>query len=214
MNKEKKRTRGSSVVDSSDLEQPNISAEFSDFVRSAFDKVGVKMDNIITGQQALEVKLDLVNQQVKSNKGDIEKLKKTAVFVSEQLTQAIRETKENVKKTADIDKDVDILMNKMQSLEAEVNVTERYSRSYNARFLGVPEITGEQCALRKLWTIYYATNLASQAKQSSTRTASVSRKATNHIRLLCGSSPAKYELLCSERRALVCDRTVFVLSTT
>ena len=49
------KTRGSSVVDSSDLEQPNISAEFSDFVRSAFDKMGVKMANIITGQQALEV---------------------------------------------------------------------------------------------------------------------------------------------------------------
>ena len=55
-----------------------ISAEFSEFVRSAFEKMGVKMDNIVTGQQALEVKLDLVNQQVKSNKGDIEKLKKTA----------------------------------------------------------------------------------------------------------------------------------------
>ena len=35
-------------------------------------------------------------------------------------------------------------MNKMQSLEADA--TERYSRSYNARFLGVPEETGEQCA--------------------------------------------------------------------
>ena len=110
--------------------------------------MGVKMDNIITGQQhqALEVKLDLVNQQVRSNKGDIEQLKKTADFVSEQLTQATCVTKENVKKTADIDKDVDFLMNKMQSLEAEVNATERYSRSYNARFLGVPEITSEQCA--------------------------------------------------------------------
>ena len=115
-------------------------------MRSAFDKMGVKMDNIITGQQALEVKLDLVNQQVKSNKGDIEQLKKTADFVFEQLTRATRETKGNVKKTADIDKDVDFLMNKIQSLEAEVNATERYSRSYNARFLGVPEITGEQCA--------------------------------------------------------------------
>ena len=148
MSKEKKRTRGSSVtlVDSSDLEQPNISAEFSDFVRSAFDKMGVKMDNIITGQQALEVKLDLVNQQVQSNKGDIKELKKTADFVSEQLTQATRETKDNVKKTADIDKDVDFLMNKMQSLEAEVNAAERYSRSYNARFFGVSEITGEKCA--------------------------------------------------------------------
>ena len=70
MSKEKKRTRGSIIADSSDLEQENISAEFTDFVRSAFDKMGVKMDNIITGQQALEVKLDLVNQQVQSNKGD------------------------------------------------------------------------------------------------------------------------------------------------
>ena len=66
--------------------------------------------------------------------------------MSEQLTQATRETKENVKKTVDIDKDVDSLMNKMQALETKVNATERYSRSYNARFLGVPEITGEQCA--------------------------------------------------------------------
>ena len=66
--------------------------------------------------------------------------------MSEQLTQATRETKENVKKTAEIDKDVDFLMNKMQSLESEVNATERYSRSYNARFLGVSEITGEHCA--------------------------------------------------------------------
>ena len=54
-------------------------------MRSAFDKMGVKMDNIITGQQALEVKLDLINQQFQSNKGDIEQLKKTAEFVSEQL---------------------------------------------------------------------------------------------------------------------------------
>ena len=70
MSKEKKRTRGSSVVDSSYLEQPNISAEFSDFLCSAFDKMSVKMDNIITGQQALEVKLDLVNQQHKRIKED------------------------------------------------------------------------------------------------------------------------------------------------
>ena len=102
------------------------------------------MDNIITGQQALEIKLDLVNQQVQSNKGEIEQLKKTADFVSEQLTKATCVTKENAKKTADIDKDVDFLMNKMQSLEAEVNATERYSRNYNARFLGVPEETGER----------------------------------------------------------------------
>ena len=46
------------------------------------------MDNIITGQQALETKLDLVNQQVQSNEGEIEQLKKTADFVSEQLTKA------------------------------------------------------------------------------------------------------------------------------
>ena len=129
MSNEKKRTRGSSVIDSCDLEQSNISTEFNEFVRSAFDKMSVQMDNIITGQQALEVKLDLVNQQVQSNKGEIEQLKKTADFVSEQLTQSTRETKENAKKTADIDKDVEFLMNKMQSLEAEVNATERYSRS-------------------------------------------------------------------------------------
>ena len=29
-------------------------------MRSAFDKMGVEIDNTITGQQALEVKLDLV----------------------------------------------------------------------------------------------------------------------------------------------------------
>ena len=149
MSKEKKRTRAStscSVIDSSDLEQSTIPTEFIEFVRSAFEKMSVKMDNIITGQQALEIKLDLVNQQVQSNKGEIEELKKSADFVCEQLTKATCVTKENAKKTADIDKDVDFLMTKMQSLEAEVNATERYSRSYNARFLGVPEETGEQCA--------------------------------------------------------------------
>ena len=137
MSKEKKITLAStscSVIDSSDLEQSTIPTEFTEFVRSAFEKMSVKMDNIITGQQALEIKLE------------IEELKKSADFVSEQSTKATCVTKENAKKTADIDKDVDFLMNKMQSLEAEVNATERYSRSYNARFLGVPEETGEQCA--------------------------------------------------------------------
>ena len=95
------------------------------------------MDNIITGQQALEIKLDLVNQQVQSNKGEIEQLQKTADVVSDQLTKATCVTKENAKKTADIDKDVDFLMNKMQSLEAEVNATERYStdaKQFNCAF--------------------------------------------------------------------------------
>ena len=71
----------------------------------------------------LDVKLDLVNQQVQSNKGDIEQLKKTADFVSEQLTQATCETKDNANKTTAIDNDLDLLMNKMLSLEAEVNAT-------------------------------------------------------------------------------------------
>ena len=62
--------------------------------------MGVKMDNIITGQQALEIKLDLVNQQVQSNKGEIEQLKKTADSESEQLTKATCVTRENAKKTA------------------------------------------------------------------------------------------------------------------
>ena len=113
MSKEKKRTRAStscSVIDSSDLEQSTIPTEFTEFVRSAFEKMSVKMDNIITGQQALEIKLDLVNQQVQSNKGEIEELKKSADFVCEQLTKATCVTKENAKKTADIDKDVDFLI--------------------------------------------------------------------------------------------------------
>ena len=38
------KTRGSSVVDPSDLEQPKISAELNEFVSSAFNKIGVKMD--------------------------------------------------------------------------------------------------------------------------------------------------------------------------
>ena len=123
--------------------------------------------------------------------------------MSEQLTQATRETKENAKTTAEIDKDVDFLMNKMQSLEAEVNATERYSRSYNARFLGVSEITGEQCA--KVVDDILRNKLGQLGKTI--------EHAHRGI-LLCGSSPVKYELLCSERRAMVCDRTIFVLSTT
>ena len=74
----------------------------------------------------MDVKLDLVNQQVQSNKGDIVQLKKTADFVSEQLTQATCETKENVNRNTAIDNDLDFLMNKMLSLEAEVNATVKH----------------------------------------------------------------------------------------
>ena len=42
----------------------------------------------------------------------------------------------------------------------------------------------------------------------------VSRGAANRGRLLVGCSPAKYELMYSERCALVCDRNVFVLLMT
>ena len=56
MSKEKKRTRASrptscSVIDSSDLEQSTIPTEFTEFVRNAFDKMGVKWTTSLRGSR-------------------------------------------------------------------------------------------------------------------------------------------------------------------
>ena len=71
MSKDKTITRGASANNAADTDKPNMPAEFTEYVRNAFEKMNVKMDSIITGQAGVERKFETVNVQVTKSKDDI-----------------------------------------------------------------------------------------------------------------------------------------------
>ena len=94
MSKDKTRTRSASANNAADTDKPNMPAEFTEYVRNAFEKMNVKMDSIITGQVDLERKFETVTAEVTKNMDDIGEIQHAIDYHCDRITDTVRDMKD------------------------------------------------------------------------------------------------------------------------
>ena len=119
--------------------------DFVSFVRSTLSALNTKMDNLLTNQAAFESKLESIERRVTTNTSVTTELSRATEFNSNIIKdqQLVIDTLQ--KSLAALSQDNVDLFSSLSSLNARISRSERHSRSFNVRFLGVPEQDGENC---------------------------------------------------------------------
>ena len=119
--------------------------DFVSFVRSTLSALNTKMDNLLTNQAAFESKLESIERRVTTNTSVTTELSRASEFNSNIIKdqQLVIDTLQ--KSLAALSQDNVDLFSSLSSLNARISRSERHSRSFNVRFLGVPEQDGENC---------------------------------------------------------------------
>ena len=119
--------------------------DFVSFVRSTLSALNTKMDNLLTNQAAFESKLESIERRVTTNTSVTTELSRATEFNSNIIKdqQLVIDTLQ--KSLAALSQDNVDLFSSFSSLNARISRSERHSRSFNVRFLGVPEQDGENC---------------------------------------------------------------------
>ena len=104
-----------------------------------------KMDNLLTNQAAFESKLESIERRVTTNTSVTTELSRATEFNSNIIKdqQLVIDTLQ--KSLAALSQDNVDLFSSLSSLNARIRRSEIHSRSFNVRFLGVPEQDGENC---------------------------------------------------------------------
>ena len=116
--------------------------DFVSFVRSTLSALNTKMDNLLSNQAAFESKLEAIERRVTINTTVTTKLSRATEFNANTIKDQQTVIDSLQKSLAALAQD-NVSMS--SSLNAKISRSERHSRSFNVRFLGVPEQDGENC---------------------------------------------------------------------
>ena len=114
-------------------------------MRSTLSALNTKLDNLLTNQVAFESKLESIERRVTINTSVTTELSRATEFNSNIIKdqQLVIDTLQ--KSLAALSQDNVDMSSSLSSLNAKISRSERHSRSFNVRFLGVPEQDGENC---------------------------------------------------------------------
>ena len=141
----KRVTRQSVSEASAATEQTSDS--FEDFVRKSLTSMGAKMDSILAGQAALEKRCDSIETRVTQNETVIQDTIVSLDFNSDQVKDLSSEIASIKKQLKDFQLESQQARISIATLQSESNNLQRYTRSYNVRFLGIPEKEKEECVV-------------------------------------------------------------------
>ena len=120
---------------------------FEDFVRKSLTSMGAKMDSILAGQVAPEKSCDSIETRVTQNETVIQDTIVSLDYNSDQvkdLPSVIASIKKQLK---DYQLESQQARISIATLQSESNNLQRYTRSYNIQFLGIPEKEKEECVV-------------------------------------------------------------------
>ena len=141
----KRVTRQSVSEASAATEQTGDS--FEDFVRKSLTSMGAKMDSILAGQAALEKRCDSIETRVTQNETVIQDTIVSLDFNSDQVKDLSSEITSIKKQLKDFQLESQQARISIATLQSESNNLQRYTRSYNVQFLGIPEKEKEECVV-------------------------------------------------------------------
>ena len=112
--------------------------DFATFVRTALTSINDKLDNQIANQIAFEKRLGDFDTK-------ISELTETAEFNANTMLEHKQTTTALEKALDDATRELKAAKLSIAELEVKTNVSERHSRSFNVRLLGMKEVDGESC---------------------------------------------------------------------
>ena len=119
--------------------------DFQTFVRLTLNTLSEQVSDVIKGQKGLEKKLDQLDAKVEANTKTIKDLEESTNFQNgriEDLEKQSKTAQEALTSHATQLSDTDDAIKKM---ELKINSLERYTRSFNLRFLNIEEKPREDC---------------------------------------------------------------------
>ena len=118
---------------------------FKDFVSRTLTSMSTKMDTILTGQAALEQRFTQIEARIDSNKNEINEVAKSLEFESAITKDNSSDIKAMRKHIQEQDKALELATDMIQTMDAELNSLQRYTRGFNVRIIGMAEQEGEDC---------------------------------------------------------------------
>ena len=119
--------------------------DFVSFVRSTLSALNTKMDNLLSNQAAFESKLEAIERRVTINTTVTTELSRATEFNANTIKDQQTVIDSLQKSLAALAQDNVNMSSSLNTLNAKISRSERRSRSFNVRFLGVPEQDGENC---------------------------------------------------------------------
>ena len=119
--------------------------DFVSFVRSTLSALNTKMDNLLSNQAAFESKLEAIERRVTINTTVTTELSRATEFNANTIKDQQTVIDSLQKSLAALAQDNVNMSSSLNTLNAKISRSERHSRSFNVRFLGVPEQDGENC---------------------------------------------------------------------
>ena len=115
------------------------------FVRSTLSALNTKMDNLLSNQAAFENKLEAIERRVTINTMVTTELSRATEFNANTIKDQQTVIDSLQKSLAALAQDNVNMSSSLNTMNAKISRSERHSRSFNVRFLGVPEQDGENC---------------------------------------------------------------------
>ena len=112
---------------------------------STLSALNTKMDNLLSNQAAFESKLEAIERRVTSNTTVTTELSSATEFNANTIKDQQTVIDSLQKSLAALAQDNVSMSSSLNTLNAKSSRSERHSRSFNVRFLGVPEQDGENC---------------------------------------------------------------------
>ena len=119
--------------------------DFVSFVRSTLSALNTKMDNLLSNQAAFESKLEAIERRVTINTTVTTELSRATEFNLNTIKDQQTVIDSLQKSLAALAQDNVSMSSSLNTPNAKISRSERHSRSFNVRFLGVPEQDGENC---------------------------------------------------------------------
>ena len=119
--------------------------DFVYFVRSTLSALNSKMDDLLSNQAAFESKLESIERRVTINTTVTTELSRATEFNANTIKDQQIVIDSLQKSLAALAQDNVNMSSSLNTLNAKISRSERHSRSFNVRFLGVPEQDGENC---------------------------------------------------------------------
>ena len=136
----RQRTTTSTTDHDHETEELNEASTTADILRIV-RKLETTLLEVKNGQSKLESKLESLSTSMDTHHNDIKELKKSTDFLSQEIADISSANSVLLQKINEQERTMEVHSSKLADLQNRLDDTERYSRGYNLRFLGLPEET-------------------------------------------------------------------------
>ena len=117
--------------------------DFETFVRDTLKSLSTQVGEVIKGQKSLDSKFDKLDTRVKNNTTSINTIETSLGFQDTRLDDIEKANKEALSVIDTHKSQISDMTENAKRMESQINSLERYTRSFNLRFLNIPETEGE-----------------------------------------------------------------------